>query len=78
MAQGAPADKRLGNLIHGDRALNARVHAFTFQGGLQRQRIDGRRQHAHVVARGAFDLEALLTATPEYISPADHDGYLYA
>ena len=64
--------------VHGDGALHPRVHAFFFERVLQRQRVDHRRQHAHVVAGGAFDLEALLPAAAENISAADHDGDLDA
>ncbi len=40
MTHGAPANERLGNLVHLDGALQAREDALLFQRILQRQSID--------------------------------------
>src|SRR6267154_2535644 len=74
----APPDKRLGNFFHFDGAQHAREHAFFFQRVLQRQRVDDRREHAHVVAGGAVDLKAFLPGPAENISAAHHDRRLHA
>src|SRR5712692_2892216 len=74
----APPDERLGNLFHLDGAQHAREHAFFFQRILKRQRIDDRREHAHVIAGGSVDLESLLSGPAENISAADHDRRLHS
>ena len=70
--------KRLGHLVHLDGAQQARVRALLFQRVLQRQPVDHRRQHAHVVGRGAVDGQRFLPRAAKDISAAHHDGHLHA
>ena len=76
MPDGAPADERLGHLVHLDRRLHPGVDALLFQRVLQRQRIDHRREHAHVVGGDAVHLLGLLGDAAKEISPAHDDGDL--
>ena len=78
VAHGAPADERLGDLMHFDRAQQARDDALLFERVLQRQAVDDRGQHAHVVARGAVDRQRFLARAAEDISAADDDRHLDA
>ncbi|CAB4836753.1 unannotated protein [freshwater metagenome] len=68
------ADVRLGDLRHVDRALYPRRLPELFEGVLQRQCIDHRGEHAHVVGLGAIHARAGTGhATPD-VAPADHHG----
>ena len=67
----APPDEGLGHLMHFDRAHHARVAACFFERVLQREAIEHRREHAHVVARRAIDLESLLPRTAKNVAAAD-------
>ncbi len=78
MPRGAPANERLGDLLHLDRAQQARVATLLFERVLQREAVDHRRQHAHVVGGGAVDRQGLLARAAENIAAADHDGDLHA
>jgi len=68
MTHRAAPDERFANLVHFDGAQYARKHANFFQCVLQRQSVDDRREHAHVIASGAFNLESLLPAAAKNIS----------
>ncbi len=57
VARGAAADERLGHLMHFDGAHQAGVAALLFERVLQRQAVDDRGEHAHVIAGGAVDRE---------------------
>ena len=67
-----------GHLRHGDGALHARGHAELFQRILQRQRIDDRGQHAHVIARGALDAALAAGQSAKNIAAADDHHHLHA
>ncbi len=58
--------------------LHARVHALLFQRILQRQRIDHRRQHAHVIGGDPVHVLGLLRYAAEKVSSAHHDRQLHA
>ena len=73
MANRAPADKRLGHLVHLNRRLHAGVDALLFQRILQRQRIDHRGQHAHMICGNPVHLFGLLGHAAEKIASAHHD-----
>ena len=75
---GAPADVRLGQLLHLDRALHAREDAQLLQRVLQRQRIDDRRQHAHVIGAGAIHSLGAGGNPAEDVSAPDDDADLDA
>ena len=60
-------------------ALCTRVaHAELFQRVLQRQRVDDRGQHAHVIARGALDAALAAAQAAEDVAAADHHDHLHA
>src|SRR6202030_875244 len=74
----AAPNERLGNLVHLDSALYPRMYTFFFQSILQSQCIYHRGQHAHKIARGAIDFEALLARAAKNVSAANHDGRFHA
>ena len=76
MADRAPPDERLGHLVHLDGRHHPRVHALLFQRVLQRQRVDHRRQHAHVIGRHPVHLFGLLGDAAEEIPAAHHEPNL--
>ena len=78
VAHGAAADEGLGHLMHFDGAQQPRQHALLFERVLQRQPVDHRRQHAHVIAGGAVDRKRFLARPAENVSAADDDGHLHA
>src|SRR5262249_44457899 len=78
MPYGATSDERLGNLRHGNGTLYPGGDAKFFQRVLQRQRIDYRGQHAHVIASGAFDTAFAPGKTAKDIPAADYDNNLHA
>ena len=53
VADGAPADERLGDRAHLDRGDDAGDDVLLLERVLERQRVDDRRQHPHVVGGGA-------------------------
>ena len=68
----------LRDAVHLDCGLHTHLHAALLERIGQRQRIDRRRQHAHMVRAGAFHLAAaVLDAAPE-IAAADHNTDLTA
>ena len=78
MGRRTAADVWLGNLVHRDCGLDANIYPPLFQRVRQRQGIDGRRQHAHMVGAGAFHFAAaVLDAAPE-IAAAYHKPDLAA
>src|SRR5207237_6393507 len=78
MSDGAAADVRLGQLLHVDRALHAREDAQLFQRVLERQRVDHRRQHAHVIGARAIHSLGAGGDAAEDVSAPDHDADLDA
>ena len=68
MPHGAPADVRLGHLMHLDGAHHARVLAHLLKRVLQRERIDDGGEHAHVVAGHAIHVLAA-SAMPRKMLP---------
>src|SRR5262249_15629325 len=80
VADGPAADVRLGHRLHADGRLQARLAAEALQGVLQRQPVDDRGQHAHVVVGGLADdlaARAELGAAQDVATP-DDDGQLHA
>ena len=67
------ADERLSHLVHLDRRLHAGVYALLLERILQRERIDDRGQHPHVIGGHAVHVLGLLSHTTEKVSPAHHD-----
>ena len=71
---GAAADERLGHRAHLDRGDDARHDALLLEGVLQRQRVDHRRQHSHVVGGRAVHASSAGRHAAEDIAAADDDG----
>jgi hypothetical protein len=65
---------RLADLIHLDCRHHPAENIALLQRILDRQRVNHRRQHAHVVRRNAVHLLGLFRNAAEEIPPAHHDG----
>ena len=78
VADGAAPDERLGDGAHLDGRHHARHDALLLERVLQRQGVDDRRQHAHVVAGGAVHPARAGGEPPEDVAAADDDGGLDA
>ena len=78
MPEGPAPDERLRNLAHLDRRLHPGLDTDLLERVLQREAVDHRRQHAHLIADDAVDPPALAVHAAEDVSPADHDGDLRA
>ena len=76
MPHGAAANERLRHLIHLDGRHHAGKHILFFERVLQRQRVDDRRQHAHLVGGNAVHFLSLLGHAPKEIPAADDNGDL--
>ena len=77
MANGAPADERLGDSAHLDGAGHTRGHADLLEGVLEREGIDDGGEHAHVVRRRTVHTLRAGSETAEQVAAADHDGGLH-
>ena len=77
MPHRAPPDERLGHLRHADGALHPGGHPDLLQGILQSERIDHRRQHAHVIAGGAFNPPLAAAQAAKDIPAAYHHYHLH-
>ena len=78
MADGPAADVRLGHLVHLDGGHHARGDARLFERVLQRQGVDHRGQHAHVVGRDAVHVLRRRGHAAEEIAAAHHQSDLDA
>ena len=78
VAHGAAEDERLGNLVHRDGALHAGVDAELLEAIHERETVDDRGEHAHVVAGGAVDPALLAVETAKDVAAADDDADLHA
>ena len=78
MAHGAAANKRLGNLVHLDGRLHARIDSLLLECVLQRERVDHGCQHAHMVSGNTVHLFGLLGHAAEKIPPTYDDCDLHA
>src|SRR5205823_487688 len=78
MTDGAAADERLRHLGHGDGGVHARIRAAALESVLQRQRVDHRGQHAHVIAGHAVDAFGGGGDAAKDVATADDDGDLDA
>ncbi len=74
MAHGAAADIGLAHRLHRDRRLHAGRDAEPLQRALHRQRVNHRRQHAHVVGRGALHADRRARQAAEDVAAADHQA----
>src|SRR5690349_2446275 len=70
-------NKSFCNLRHRDRRLHARLDAEFFHRVLQRERVDNSREHAHVIAGGAFDTLFTAGNAAENIAASDDDYDLH-
>jgi hypothetical protein len=73
----AAQDEWLGHVLHLDRGLHSRLHADLDQTALQREAVDHRGQHSHVVSGRAIHAAVRGRQTAPDISSADHDRNLY-
>ena len=73
VADGAAADERLGDGAHLDRRHHARDDVLLLERVLQRERVDHRRQHAHVVGGGAIHAARAGRDAAEDVAAADDD-----
>ena len=78
MADGAPADERLGDGAHLDGRDHARHDALLLERVLQREGVDDRGEHAHVVGGGAVHPARAGREAAEDVAAADDDGGLDA
>ena len=74
MPHGAPPDVWLGNLVHEHRRHHPALHPALFQRVLQRDGVDHRGEHAHVVGAHPVHLLGLLFHAAEEIPAAHHDA----
>ena len=74
MADGPPANIRLGQLVHEHGAHHPALHAAFFNGVLQRNGVDDRGQHAHAVGAHTVHLPGLLLHAAKEVAPAHHDA----
>jgi hypothetical protein len=72
VADGAPADVRLGDLLHRDRRLHPGGQVELLQRVLDRERVQHRRDHAHVVGRRPVHADRHALEAPEDV-PGAHD-----
>ena len=78
MTHRAPPDVRLRDLPHFDGGHHPGGNALLFESVLERQRIDDRRQHAHVVRRDTVHGFGGGGHAPEEIAAPHHHAYLDA
>ena len=74
MTNRAPSNVGLGHLAHLDRAHDASRDADVFQGGLKRQRVDHRGDHADVISGRPIHVQRL--GASEDVPSSDHDSGL--
>ena len=77
---GAAADERLGDAVHADGRHQPRLAVERFERVLQREAVDHRGQHAHVVGGGFLDagVAGRELGAAEDVAAADDDGDLHA
>src|SRR5262249_30231549 len=78
MTNRAQWDERLRYLRHRDCSLHARRLTRGLQRVLEGERVDHRREHAHVVGTGAVHTPVLAAHASPDVAAADHDGDLDA
>src|SRR5487761_737712 len=78
VADSASPDVRLSDLRHLDGGHGARGNPDPLERILQRQRVDHRRQHAHVVAGGAIDAKLAGSHATKDVAAADDERDLDA
>ena len=76
MSNGTAADERLGHLVHLDGAHHAGEDVLLLQRVLQRERVDDRGQHTHVIGGDAVHLLGLFGDAAKEVAAADYDGDL--
>ena len=77
MAHGAAADEVLADLVDADRRLHAHLEAEALDGVLDRERVDDRGEHAHLVAGDAVHAGTRQTFAAEDVAAADHHRHLH-
>ncbi|MBB3727714.1 hypothetical protein FHR33_003574 [Nonomuraea dietziae] len=78
MPDGTARQERLGDLLHGDGGLHAGLDAALLKEVLERQAVDHRAQHAHVVASATVETAGGQGGAAEHVPAAHHDRHLNA
>ena len=78
VAHGAPANVRLGHLVHEHGAHHPALHVALFQRVLQGDGVDDGGEHAHAVGAHPVHLPGLLLHAAEDVASAHHDADLHA
>ena len=78
VSDGAAPDVRLGHLRHAERGHHPRRHAVGLHGGLKRDGVHDRGEHAHVVRGRAIKPFTLVRGAAEEVPAADDDRHLHA
>src|SRR5438094_3083266 len=78
MAQRSAANIRFADRLHRDGGLDAGRHSALFECVLHCDGINHRRQHAHIVARGALHPDRTARYATEDVAAADHQAQLDA
>src|SRR5579872_3886751 len=78
VAYGAPANERLRDLGHGDRAHDSGLNALLLKRILQRHAVDDGPEHAHIVGAGSLHASFGSALAADDVSGADHNGDLDA
>src|SRR5690554_5871366 len=76
VADGAPADIRLGNCMHLDRRLYPGHQAHAFHRVHQSQRIDHGGKHAHIICGCAIHPAVQSTASTPQVAGPDHNRHI--
>ena len=77
MPDGAPPDVRFGNLVHLNCRHHSRRHALLLKRVLERERVDDRCEHAHVVAGHTVHVSCGGGYASKEISSADDKADLH-
>src|SRR5216684_1894500 len=78
MTNRAPPDEWLGHLIHLNRRLHARVYLLLFERVLQRQRVDHRGQHSHMIGGNPVHVPSLIGHAAKEVAAAYNDRKLHS
>jgi len=77
VTEGPAADERFGHVFHLDRGEDAGFHSGLFEGILEGERVDDRREHAHVVGRVTVHLTLVGGGgAPPDVASTDDDSEL--
>src|SRR4051812_27269678 len=78
MANGTATNEWLGDLVHLDRGLDARVYPLLLECVLKSERIDHGCEHSHVIGGNTIHVLGLHGDAAEEIAPAHDDREFHA